>query len=134
MLPAIHGGPSEDLSLCACFLLIHISQCISLSHCFSIHTTDSLFYLSFLWNLALGLKTQALERQFHKVCSHCCTAAFFRLHVMHSLEGFTEDTVKEQSEGMRQSILRIFLQQIPWYIPANRCLLFSTSLLLVNCV
>lgn len=47
MLPAIHGGPSEDSSLCACFLIMHMSQCISLSHCFSIQLIF-FFSLSFL--------------------------------------------------------------------------------------
>lgn len=45
MLPAIHGGPAEDSSLCSYFLLMHVSQCIWLFHCFfPIHDeTDSFF-------------------------------------------------------------------------------------------
>lgn len=104
MLPAIHGGPAEDSPCCSCFLLLHVSQCTFLSHCFfRIHSTDSLFSLS---NLAPVLRTRALERVSESLQSLLHNSFFFCLHALHSLEGFTEDTVKEQSEGIWQSILR----------------------------
>lgn len=64
---------------------MHVSQCISLFHCFfPIHETWFFLFPLLLSNLAL--KTQALERQFQKVCSHCCTTAFFFvcMHCIHS--------------------------------------------------
>lgn len=127
MLPAIHGGPAEDSSLCSCFLLMHVSQCISLFHCFFPILILSFPFLSFqIWHLSWKLKHWK-ERKFQKVCSHCCTTSFFFffcLHALHSLKRFTEDTMKEQSEDIWQSILRKNLLQIPCYIPANLCLLF----------
>lgn len=124
MLPAIHGGPAEDSSLCSYFLLIHVSQCILLFHC-----SFPILILSFdSFNFKFGTcpensstgKTvsESLQSLLHN------SFFFFCLHALHSLEGFTEDTVKEQSVGIWQSFLRKNLLQIPCYIPANLCLLF----------
>lgn len=89
MLPAIHGGPAEDSSLCSCFLLMHVSQCISLFHCFFPILILSFPFLSFqIWHLSWKLKHWK-ERKFQKVCSHCCTTSFsffffVCMHCIHS--------------------------------------------------